>query len=221
MSVFAHKTDKGKFILGNETDLNGIADGTAFNSIKALAGMIAGIENGATASKTYNAGEYIMRNGSLYRVTTTIAQGTVITVGVNIEETTIGGELTSKSHVGMIIHSTTLDTEAKVIALYGGTQWTKIEGMFLLGANSTYTVNSTGGEATHQLTVAEMPVHAHGLGAGALSYSMTGGGNDIGASTFRLARDGYQLTATNNAGSGGAHNNMPPYKAVYIWERTA
>lgn len=93
MSVFAHKTDKGKFILGNETDLNGIADGTAFNSIKALAGMIAGIENGATASKTYNAGEYILRNGSLYRVTTTIASGTVITVGVNIEEATIGGEL--------------------------------------------------------------------------------------------------------------------------------
>jgi len=108
MSIFSFKSDKGKYNLGNETDLNGIADGTAFNSIKALAGMIAGIENAATASRTYNAGEYILRNGGLYRVTTTIASGTVIRVGVNIEEATIGGELAEiKSDLADLTHAST------------------------------------------------------------------------------------------------------------------
>ena len=66
-----------------------------------------------------------------------------------------------QSHVGMIIQTTTLDTEAKVKAIYGGIKWTKIEGRFLLGASSAYKVNSIGGEATHKLTVNEMPSHTH------------------------------------------------------------
>lgn len=36
MSVFAHKADKSKFNLGNESDLSGIGDGTAFNAIEYL-----------------------------------------------------------------------------------------------------------------------------------------------------------------------------------------
>ena len=36
MSVFAHKADKSKFNLGNESDLSGIGDGTTFNAIKTL-----------------------------------------------------------------------------------------------------------------------------------------------------------------------------------------
>lgn len=65
------------------------------------------------------------------------------------------------SHIGMIIHSTTLDTMEKVIEIYGGTIWYKIEGMFLLGQSSTYAVNSTGGEASHTLSSTEMPSHTH------------------------------------------------------------
>lgn len=44
--------------------------------------------------------------------------------------------------------------------LFGGT-WEPIEGRFLLAASSDYEVGSTGGEATHKLTVAEMPSHTH------------------------------------------------------------
>lgn len=49
------------------------------------------------------------------------------------------------SYVGMVIHSTTLDTQQKVIEQYGGTTWVKIEGRFLLGQSSSYAINSTGG----------------------------------------------------------------------------
>lgn len=173
-----------------------------------------------------------------------------------------------RSHVGMIIQSTTLDTEAKVIAIYGGTSWTKIEGRFLLGTSPSYAVNATGGEATHKLTTPEMPSHSHGLnnhthiipalsgttntagshthnskdywvansGKGAAGYcggsgtsAVLGDLNDI---MYASGSHSHTVTTKSNTtsgnsgstattGSGTAHNNMPPYKAVYIWERTA
>lgn len=122
-----------------------------------------------------------------------------------------------QSHVGMIIHSTTLDTEAKVIAQYGGIQWQKIEGVFLLGQSAAHAIGSTGGEETHTLTVNEIPPHSHSFNAGATCFA-DGGTNDV--SQVAGSRN-YQYLAIGNTGGGQAHNNMPPYKTVYIWERTA
>ena len=122
-----------------------------------------------------------------------------------------------QSHVGMIIHSTTLDTEAKVIAQYGGTQWQKLEGVFLLGQSASHAIGTTGGEETHTLTIDEIPPHTHPWNAGATVFG-EGGGNDV--SQVAGSRN-YQYLAIGNTGGGQAHNNMPPYKVVYIWERTA
>lgn len=122
-----------------------------------------------------------------------------------------------QSYVGMVIHSTTLDTEAKVIAQYGGTAWTAIEGMFLLGSSSTHAIGSTGGEETHTLTIDEIPPHSHSFNAGATCFADSGS-NDV--SQVAGSRN-YQYLAIGNTGGGQAHNNMPPYKVVYIWERTA
>lgn len=122
-----------------------------------------------------------------------------------------------QSHVGMIIHSTTLDTEAKVIAQYGGTQWQKIEGVFLLGQSASHAAGSTGGEEAHTLTIDEIPPHSHSFNAGATCFA-NGGSNDV---SQVAGNRNYQYLAIGNTGGGQAHNNMPPYKAVYIWERTA
>lgn len=46
--------------------------------------------------------------------------------------------------------------------LFGGTWEALDEGRVLIGANSTYAAGSTGGEASHTLTAAEMPSHTHG-----------------------------------------------------------
>ena len=120
-----------------------------------------------------------------------------------------------QSHVGMIVQSTTLDTEAKVIAIYGGTKWTKIEGRFLLGASSAYKVNTTGGEASHTLTINEMPSHNH--------TTYCGGTQNFAVQPVVTGAAGWNAVNALSSSSGGgqAHNNMPPYKVVYIWERTA
>lgn len=121
------------------------------------------------------------------------------------------------SHVGMVIHSTTLDTMAKVIAQYGGTTWIQHSGYFLYGATTNVTANnatSDGGESTHTLTVDEMPNHTHTSNA---AYTNYGSGGNTGS--VMLWGDG--TASVGYTGGGQAHNNMPPYKNVYIWERTA
>lgn len=135
-----------------------------------------------------------------------------------------------RSHVGMIVQTTTLDTEAKVIAIYGGTSWSKIEGRFLLGASSSYAVNSTGGEAAHKLTTAEMPSHNHAFTSGGHAmciYTNADPANQHSWGYVAGQNTGWYINANKNVaditynGGNAAHNNMPPYKAVYIWERTA
>lgn len=101
--------------------------------------------------------------------------------------------------------------------LFGGT-WTRIKDRFLLAAGDTFAAGKTGGEASHTLTVDEIPDHTH-------SYQYTGQSTVIGTDTIRLYdRNGQpnQYTGQQSSNCGGkAHNNMPPYLAVYVWRRTS
>lgn len=103
--------------------------------------------------------------------------------------------------------------------LFGG-EWEQLEDRFLLGASSNYEAGSTGGEATHTLTIDEMPSHSHS--GGFRDYS----GVTAVSSATSLARPTtssnlYDTTreVTLSTGGGQAHNNMPPYLAVYMWKR--
>ncbi|WP_407462896.1 hypothetical protein, partial [Methanobrevibacter sp.] len=68
------------------TSENPVQNKVITNKINAMDDNIAGTEDGATASQTYVAGEFILRNNQLYKVTTAIATGDALTVGVNITE---------------------------------------------------------------------------------------------------------------------------------------
>lgn len=103
--------------------------------------------------------------------------------------------------------------------LFGGT-WKAIRGKFLLGAyGDTYKAGSTGGEAAHTLTENEMPSHRH-----TIWFPNEGGEQsaEIGYPVAGSKKTYYaEASKTSPAGGGAAHNNMPPYLAVYIWKRTA
>lgn len=102
--------------------------------------------------------------------------------------------------------------------LWGGA-WERVdEGRTLISAGSTYTAGSTGGEATHTLINSEMPSHNH-----AIWYPNESAGNNsaqIGYPSVASKSTYYAVGSnTGDVGGGEAHNNMPPYLAVYIWHR--
>lgn len=121
--------------------------------------------------------------------------------------------------VGMYVW---LAAETDPATLWGGTWVRQPEGLTLVSAGGNYPLNSTGGEATHTLTVAEMPSHQHQMVNG------NTGGYDYSAWTkssvvlHDAGAIGYAGNAnTSYVGGGTAHNNMMPYKAAYCWLRTA
>ena len=104
--------------------------------------------------------------------------------------------------------------------LFGGT-WEQIQGRFLLGMSSSYPAGSKGGEATHTLTANEMPNHTHQY----VDYWTVAAASGTGRRAVKFNNNNYSPESgglsTDSSGSGQAHNNMPPYLAVYIWKRTA
>ena len=107
---------------------------------------------------------------------------------------------------------------------YGGT-WVQIKDRFLLACGSTYSNGATGGEATHKLIEDEIPSHTHSYNKNVNPAYETVfiSGNSTAGMTSQGG--GYGLTSgyasIGNTGGGKAHNNMPPYLAVYVWKRTA
>lgn len=123
----------------------------------------------------------------------------------------------------MSVNSTSPET------LFGGT-WEQLENRFLLGAGSDYTAGATGGEAEHTLIKAELPSEQYrvGMDMSSLGVQETWYLTYANAST-PIADAGAKIFSSPNGewakteplGSGQAHNNMPPYLAVYMWKRTA
>lgn len=131
----------------------------------------------------------------------------------NVDNVSKSAILLSAYPVGSIYKSTNSTSPAK---LFGGT-WEQIKDRFLLAAGDTYKAGSTGGEAQHILTKAEMPTHEHAAGNG-VEFITSGEPAkwDIAiATTKHYSSTGYTATA----GDSQPHNNMPPYLAVYTWKR--
>ena len=126
--------------------------------------------------------------------------------------------------VGSIYMTATLSTAADVEAALGGTWVAWGAGRVPVGVDASQpefdTVEETGGEKTHTLTIEEMPSHSHSIytvdtGSGnqgkrdGLYYQGGWWGNGVGAPNV------------NNTGGSKAHNNLQPYITCYMYKRTA
>lgn len=122
--------------------------------------------------------------------------------------------------VGAFYFSASSDNPA---TLFGGT-WTQIKDTFILAAGTKYKAGTTGGEATHTLAAQEMPNHYHDEYAGNDGGDSSAPSGYIGWPSIGYTSDKTwfaKLAKTSGAGGGAAHNNMPPYLAAYVWQRTA
>ncbi len=108
--------------------------------------------------------------------------------------------------------------------LLGGGTWQQIAGGRVLVGQTSGDVDfdtalETGGAKTVTLDVTQIPSHTHmqrrhGTTTGALSGVTT-------APDTSSSNPADLGPVTGATGGGQAHNNMPPYLVVYIWERTA
>jgi microcystin-dependent protein len=144
------------------------------------------------------------------------------------------------------IYMSTVSTNPNT--LFGfGTWVTYGSGRVLISQDGTYTAGSTGGSATTTLIEANLPSHTHsatftGTALGTHDHyvgsndSTAGYGGDAGNREFvqNYNAGNGPATYTNpisagtpsgsvsvgNTGSGTSFSNLPPYIAVYMWNRT-
>lgn len=116
---------------------------------------------------------------------------------------------------------TDLSTPEKVAAYFGYGTWQEITGRFLYGRSGSHQPGSTGGAETVALTADQNGPHNHVVSRG---FYNTPGNLGIPGGVFKGnydAAETWSIHYTENSGAGQPHNNLPPYLAVYIWQRIA
>lgn len=200
----------------------------------------------------------VIADGAMYTVTPATTDNSTRVATTAYVKNNISETLKKVYPVGSIYMSTVSTNPA---TLFGFGTWSAMPaGRVLLAQGTaswgTYNAGSTGGEATHQLTVGEIPAHNHSAAASATAghshdlfyYAYSGGGgfnpsrwseygfasysHDVKGSSgqYRSMLGGVQMSSSgassvsvtiNPSGSSQAHNNMQPYIAVYMWQRTS
>ena len=150
--------------------------------------------------------------------------------GNNISETYVKKQdlLDLVYPVGTIVYNYNSGGSSPASVLGGS--WTRIYNKFLIGAGSSYTIGSEGGEEFHQLTTSEMPSHTHPVqrndtweSAGFTIIDLKSGSKwGVGPNKTYTGDAGVgPYGSLGNTGGNTPHNNMPPYRAVWMWRRTA
>lgn len=127
--------------------------------------------------------------------------------------------------IGSIHFSVDAASPASII---GGT-WSSIADRFLLGAGTTYKVNSTGGESAHTLTINEIPSHSHtgtngtnwnievSKGGNTGSYGTTAGINlEFNSNPYN---GGGRLTTTCRHTSQYIYGEEQPKVGEHLWQQ--
>lgn len=127
--------------------------------------------------------------------------------------------------------------------LFGGT-WEPIKDTFLWCAGPKHAAGTSGGEEEHTLTIEEFPQHTHSISSTTITGSFRVWWSTVNnpsgcfwgdTLTHNPTKnsvedndtnyyDGVNFNNTHNhgmtsTGGGKSHNNMPPFKSVYAWQR--
>ena len=183
----------------------------------------------------------VTANGAMYSATPATTDNSTRVATTAYVKNNISETLKKVYPVGSIYMSTVSTNPA---TLFGFGTWEAMPaGRVLLAQGksswgTTYNAGSTGGEATHQLTVGEMPNHNHSASAnttgehkhgapttgnyngGGTGFDDGGGNNPNYTRCYTSINGNHSHTITiNNTGSNQPHNNLQPYVTCYIWKR--
>lgn len=158
---------------------------------------------------------YVEINGQKYNVVDSEYTG-----GTNLDAETLNYAFQLMHPVGSI-YMTTVETNPSEIFGFGTWElWGA--GKVPVGIDTAQadfnTVEKTGGEKTHTLTIDEMPKHKHGVGY------VGSGANGIYAGmagTTTRPSDYDNTLFINNEGNSQPHNNLQPYITCYMFKRIA
>jgi microcystin-dependent protein len=107
--------------------------------------------------------------------------------------------------------------------LFGGTWEAWGTGRVPVGIDTIQTefatVEKTGGEKSHKLTINEIPKHRHGI----FNYNANGSPLTESSSIMlgETATGWSGNSFTTYEGGGQEHNNLQPYITCYMWKRIA
>lgn len=204
-------------------DAAGAAEGTArqvaIETIKSQKGKVNGIA-GLDASGKLQQMPTVADVGAV--PTSRTINGKALTGNITLTVDDIGASaIFLASHPVGSLFETTVSTNPGT--LYGGTWAAWGGGRTPVGVNPAdtdfKTVEKTGGEKTHTLTVDEVAPHSH-----IETVYWNGGGTGAAHPAAVEAGDprkyGGLVARTENTGGGQAHNNLQPYITCYIWKRT-
>ena len=141
-------------------------------------------------------------------------------------QTTINGQFNKLFPVGSLYVTGDDTFNPNTAEGWQGT-WAKIKGRFILGSSDDYEVNSVGGEATHTLTINEIPSHDHPLDNNSAGENI--GRPVLNANSMNdfthgdVSYNNYSNPGVRSGFTGGgqAFDIMPPYEVKHIWERIA
>lgn len=112
--------------------------------------------------------------------------------------------------IGSVYYSTVSTSPA---SLFGFGTWEQLQDVMIIPVSSTYTLGSTGGAPTVTLTTAQLPEHRH--------YETRGRYDSGSKCVYTPYMNNDTTVSMESTGGGKAHNNMPPYVAVYAWKRVS
>lgn len=231
------------YTTAEKTKLSGIATGANKYVLPVAGSALGGVKNGGDITVD-SQGQLSIPDGLIYGGEAEVDSDTAPIDADTFEGYTVDLFKLIIYPVGSIYMSI---SDVNPANLFGGT-WEQIKGRFLLGTGlpeaniwdgwgsvtGGYDVGpgTTGGEDVHALTTAELPsikghLGFHGGGANGTVLSDANGVFTPQAilpqyRSAELVNGAQSLAGADlNIGGNAAHNNMPPYYAVYMWRRMA
>ena len=209
-----------------DTEFDALAAHTSHTKVEASGDTAAG----DNAAMGYTAAEGLILTGQGSTNDVTIkndADADVLEIPTGTTNVTVVGDVTASGNIsGAEVHVAGTDIFETIYpvgsiyinksvatnpgTLFGVGTWVAIEDAFLIGASATYAAETTGGDKDAVIVnhVHEIPVDTDETGPATVIVAGSG------------PTSGNIQTAQPTGGESGTDKNLPPYVAVFMWERT-